>query len=340
MPPKRLTFFGLLVAVCGFLIWKLDRENRSTSVVLEHASEPLPGIGDRGPWPDRANGFWLTNTLVPREEILSGGPSRDGIPSIEEPKFVTPDEAVELADDQLVIGVEFDGVARAYPLRILVWHEIVNDRIGTNSFCVTYCPLCASCLVFDRRSEDGRELEFGVSGLLYQSDMLMYDRQTESLWSQLRRGAVSGPLIGSSLRHLPAEHLTFGAWRRRHPEGQVLSTDTGFDRQYGYMPYASYVSSDELSFPVKQLRRDLRNKEMVAGVMVGGQAFALVPARLEDGKAAELVHNGQKLLVRYDAQGRHLEVLREGTRDRVAHAPAYWFAWQAFYPDTLVWPVE
>jgi len=141
----------------------------------------------------RLNGFDVTDAIIPVKKIASGGPPRDGIPAINEAKFVNPAEAKFLDPDSRVLGVEIEGVAKAYPIAILNWHEIVNDRIGTQHLAVTYCPLCGTGMVFASNVGD-TALVFGVSGLLYNSDVLLYDRNTESLWSQLMRKAVSGPL--------------------------------------------------------------------------------------------------------------------------------------------------
>ncbi len=170
-------------------------------------------------------GFDVSNRSVPRHEMRSGGPGRDGIPSIDAPRFVSVSEADYMQDEDLVLSVTRGGETRVYPFRILVWHEIVNDRIGDEAFMVTYCPLCETAMVFDR-TVDRKLLEFGVSGLLYQSDVLMYDRETESLWSQLGMEAVSGPMRGRTLTWLPAQQMTWARWKTEYPEGRVLSMQT------------------------------------------------------------------------------------------------------------------
>jgi hypothetical protein len=158
------------------------------------------------------NGFDVSNAVIPTSEIRSGGPRREGIPAIDRPSFLRPSQVNYLSDDDLVVSVTLDGKTRAYPLRILVRHEIVNDQVGQSAFVVTYCPLCGTAMVFDR-SMGGRTRSFGVSGLLYQSDVLMYDRESESLFSQLAMKAIAGPFVGTSLEWLPSEHMTWGKWR-------------------------------------------------------------------------------------------------------------------------------
>ncbi len=279
--------------------------------------------------------FNMENAIIPVEEVLAGGPPRDGIPSIDRPKFVPPAQARYLEEDDLVVSVTHAGETRAYPLRILVWHEIVNDRIGELAINVSYCPLCGSAMVFDR-TIGGRTLEFGVSGLLFQSDVLMYDRQTESLWSQLGMMAVSGPAVGQKLILLTAEHMTWRAWREKYPAGLVLSTDTGHRRDYARQPYGDYQRSSRLMFPVRGKRRDLPIKEMVAGVVLDGVARAYPYSQLPDGREWEDRIGDQLVRLRYDRAARHLTITDE-KGEAVPHAPAYWFAWQAFYPATTVW---
>ena len=152
------------------------------------------------------NGFDLRNALVPVDEIHAGGPVRDGIPSIDEPKFIAAGDADFLRGGDDVLGIVRNGVARAYPIRIMNWHEIVNDEIAGERVAVTFCPLCGTGIAFAAESL-GRDLTFGVSGLLYNSDMLLYDRETESLWSQIKKQAITGPMKGHRLSALPLADL-------------------------------------------------------------------------------------------------------------------------------------
>ena len=192
---------------------------------------------------DRWNTDWTRHT-IDYDSILSGGPPRDGIPSVDEPKFISPDEAAEwLVDNEPVVFIELEGIARAYPLQILTWHEIVNDQIGSTPLIVTFCPLCNSALAFDRRVDD-RVFEFGTSGLLRNSDLIMYDRTTESLWQQFTGEGIVGELAGRQLTFIPSAIVSFADFRDAHPDGEVLSRDTGFGDQYatryGFNPYAGY----------------------------------------------------------------------------------------------------
>ena len=291
-------------------------------------------------WPAAAlNGFDLDNATVARDLIERGGPPRDGIPAIDRPRFVAAEQAEFLAPGDRVLGVSVAGQARAYPLRILNWHEIVNDRFGATHVLVTYCPLCGSGMVF-RVGEEGSPRRFGVSGLLYNSDMLLYDRRTESLWSQIEGRAISGPLVGTVLTQLPAWSTTWRAWRARHPDSLVLSRDTGHRRDYDRDPYAAYAETPGVWFPLAH--RDLRlgPKETVVGVRLGGVAKAYPFSALarSQGEVWDRV-GGRRLRVRFDREAASAEVLDEHGRP-LAATTLFWFAWAAFYPDTQVWRSE
>ena len=283
------------------------------------------------------NGFDLSNATIPQNEILPGGPPRDGIPAIDQPQFVKSSEVNFLRDEDRVLSIKIDKEVRAYPLRILAWHEIVNDRVGDHAIAVTYCPLAGAGLAFDRQVKD-RKLTFGVSGLLYQSDLVMYDRETESLWPQIAMKAASGPQAGAKLRWLPSEDMTWRAWREAHPDGKVLSPETGYTRDYASQAYASYERSREPMFPVKWSRPELPKKSWVIGVIVNGQAKAYV---LDDLKREPRVQDDvadQQIEIVYDPARRSAEIINKQNGAPVPFTMAYWFAWQAFYPKTeLFW---
>ncbi|MFU8892963.1 MAG: DUF3179 domain-containing protein, partial [Luteolibacter sp.] len=239
------------------------------------------------------NGFKLTDLLIKRDAIKSGGPPRDGIPSIDAPKYIAPGKADFMQDEDVVLSYTHDGTTRAYPLRVLVWHEIVNETINGKPILVTYCPLCGTAMIFDRKVGE-KVRSFGVSGLLYQSDVLMYDREDESLWSQLGMKAISGPLSGTELEWLPSEHLTWKAWKAKYPDGEVLSTDTGHRRNYGARAYANYFDSPNIMFPVPKHNEALPDKEWVVGVLADdGKAVAFPLAQLE--KHPEVKKDGVSL---------------------------------------------
>jgi hypothetical protein len=281
------------------------------------------------------NGFDLSNSIIDEKKILSGGPSKDGIPSIDNPQFIDAKDVNYLKDDDIIIGLSHNGIQKAYPTRILVWHEIANDTIDDLNVAVTYCPLCGTAMVFDR-DIDGKLRSFGVSGLLYQSDVLMYDRQTNSLWSQLAMKSVSGKSVGSELKWLPSQHLTWKAWKTKYPNSKVLSLNTGYNRNYNASPYGSYINSDSVMFPVPKNRDDLSEKTWVVGVIVDGVAKAYDVSKLPNKKELKDKIGKTKIIIKYDKETNHPTVTTED-RKEIASVLVYWFAWQAFYPNTEVW---
>ena len=190
----------------------------------------------------------FSKSLVDLSEIQSGGPPRDGIPPIDRPRFVSPDEASAWADDrEPVIVVTVNGWTKAYPLQILTWHEIVNDEVGGRPVSVTFCPLCNASIAFDRRL-DGRVLDFGTTGKLRLSDLIMYDRQTESWWQQFSGRAIVGEMSGKILNRIPASIVAFEDFKRAYPSAPVLSKQTGHVRAYGSNPYRGYDRVDDHPF--------------------------------------------------------------------------------------------
>lgn len=184
-------------------------------------------------------------------EIVSGGPPRDGIPPLDRPSFESVQQAAAwLAPLEPVVYLFLNGEARAYPLQILTWHEIVNDQVGATPVSVTFCPLCNTAIAFDRRLE-GRLLDFGTTGNLRRSDLVMWDRQTESWWQQVTGEAIVGALAGQRLAALPAHIVAWEEFRSAHPDGQVLSRETGFNRSYGVNPYVGYDRVDQPPFLFK-----------------------------------------------------------------------------------------
>jgi len=283
--------------------------------------------------PPRRNGFALEPSSVPVREILAGGPLRDGIPALDHPSHAGTDYDWE--DDERVVGVEWNGEARAYPLAILVWHELVNDTLGGRPILVSYCPLCGTALVFDRSIDASPEpRRFGVSGLLYRSDMLMYDHETESLWSQISAEAVTGPSLGRRLELLRASTLRWADWRARHPKTRVLTRNTGHARRYGTSPYGDYAESRQLLFPVPSDRR-YHPKMPTLGLRVAGGAARAYPAAevVKAGGQIEERFAGHPVRVAWDENRSVFEVTAPASLEVVE---GYWFAWAAFHPDTSV----
>jgi len=194
-------------------------------------------------WQNRVVPSEFPEPLIDLEELRSGGPPPDGIPPIDEPRFLNPGDVDFLEENEPVLSLDIDGDARAYPVQILTWHEIVNDTVGGIPVSVTYCPLCNSALALDRRvTIDGTDevLDFGTSGLLFNSSLVMYDRQTETLWSHFTGEALLGELTGIELEDFALSTVAWSVWRDANPDGLVLSKDTGFDRSYGRNPYPGY----------------------------------------------------------------------------------------------------
>jgi len=239
---------------------------------------------------------------VPLSEFASGGPGRDGIPPIDKPKFVSQESADEwLADNEPVLVVELGGQARAYPIQILMWHEVVNDELAGRPIAVTFCPLCNSSLVFDRRL-DGRELTFGTTGNLRNSDLVMWDRQTESWWQQLTGEAVVGELTDKRLRALASQTLSFKDFRESLPSGDVLSRDTGFERNYGDNPYEGYDTPDQQPFLFEgETDERLAAKERVAAVFIGDDAAVVPFSRLRKNPVASFDLAGTPVAVMFKA---------------------------------------
>jgi hypothetical protein len=221
---------------------------------------------------------------VPFEEIVSGGPPKDGIPAIDRPKFVGVREADRwLEDREPVVLVALDGVAKAYPLQILIQHEIVNDVVGQTPVTITYCPLCNTAISFDRRF-DGRLLDFGTTGRLRHSDLVMYDRQTETWWQQAIGEGIVGEYAGQRLTFVPSPLISWSTFKESYPDGQVLSRDTGYRRDYGRNPYAFY---DQGRGPWSQFffgRPDgrLPAMERVAAVEIDGESVAFAFSALSE----------------------------------------------------------
>lgn len=282
------------------------------------------------------NGFNLSRALVPVEQIRAGGPPRDGIPSIDEPRFIDPADADFLAPGDRVLGLVHNGVAKAFPTRILNWHEIVNDEFRGEPVVVSYCPLCGTGMAFSAEI-DGKDLDFGVSGLLYNSDLLLYDRYSLSLWSQIKREAVSGRYAGTRLEHLPASHTTWRDWRERHPDTLVLSRETGYNRDYSRVPYKGYEKSGRIYFPVANRDQRYHPKEKVIGLTLAGKTKAYPFAELA-GRETPFTDRvaGRAIMVHFDAENRTGRIL-DAEGSEIPSVIAYWFAWVAFNPDTIVY---
>jgi hypothetical protein len=282
--------------------------------------------------PKRLNGFVLEPGSIPVQEILRGGPARDAIPALDDPMLAEPGSD-EWSGDERVIGVVVNGEARAYPIALLVWHELVNDVVGGVPILVSYCPLCGTAMVYDRRL-DGRVRRFGVSGLLYNSDLLMFDRETESLWSQVIARAVTGPAAGERLELLRSRMLSWKAWKRENPDSRVLSRRTGHRRRYGASPYGNYAQSKSLYFPVDRDERYHPKLPTLGLRSATGAARAYPASEVEraGGRVSEMFQ-GARVTIHYDSSSQTFRASADASVDIIE---GYWFAWAAFHPETEV----
>ena len=232
-------------------------------------------------WRDRSAPDTIAAPLVDYDELRSGGPPPDGIPPIDTPKFLNAGDVDFLADSEPVLALEIDGDARAYPVQVMTWHEIVNDTVGGIPVSVTYCPLCNSALAYDRRVGD-QVLDFGTSGLLYNSSLVMYDRQTETLWSHFTGQGIIGELTGQQLTDFPLSTVSWGDWKQANPDGLVLSRDTGFSRDYGRNPYPGYDDVNGIPFLFEgDVDGQFTAMTRIVGVEQDGQAVGVPLVELE-----------------------------------------------------------
>ena len=239
----------------------------------------------------------LPRPLVDPAAIIAGGPPPDGIPAIDHPRFLRTTQVSFLSPSEPVLALQIGADARAYPVQILIWHEIVNDTVDGVPAAVTYCPLCNSAIAYDRRA-GGHVLSFGTSGKLYDSNLVMYDRQTQSLWVQFTGQAVAGVLTGHVLRPYPMQTVSWGQWRAGHPHGWVLSRDTGFQRDYGVNPYPGYdnINSRPLLFQGQVNGRYTAMTRLV-GVRLRGAAVAVLLSALRRRRVIDLTVAGQPVTV-------------------------------------------
>jgi hypothetical protein len=299
----------------------------------------------QGEWPNTD----FSKYSVEFDEIMSGGPPKDGIPAIDDPKFVSIGEVDHLADTEPVVGLIINGDARAYPLQVLMWHEIANDTVGGVPVTVTFCPLCNAVIVFDRRV-DGQVLDFGTTGKLRNSDLVMYDRQTESWWQQFLGECIVGEMTGKRLKVVPARLESYARFRARAPQGKVLVPINQGARSYGRNPYAGYdslsqpflyrgalptgiaplarvVSVGDEAWSLDYLRK-YRRVEVPGGIVITwepGQNSALDTSLIAQG-----VDVGNVVVQRKTANG----------LEDIPYGIDFAFAYHAFRPDAVIHHVE
>ncbi len=268
-------------------------------------------------------------------ELLNGGPPKDGIPSLDAPKFDTA-ETTTFGEETLVIGVMINGEAKAYPLNIMNWHEIVNDTVGGVNLTVSYCPLCDTIVAFERE-----ETTYGVSGKLYQSCLIMYNRADDTLYAQPWGLGVMGPEVNTSLVRVPVTKTTLGAWIDAHPDSQILSTETGYERDYQRYPYGSYYTDNRIIFEVRdQGERTLHPKAIVSYIW---EADDQTPHNQFSGSSAQFVHaelqqvsnqvvdfNGRSVQARWD-EALATVVVTEMDGTTIPSSTAFSFVYPAFF---------
>ena len=285
---------------------------------------------DEGEIKVTANGI---KYIIDPDKIISGGPPKDGIPSIDDPKFVSVEEADQwIQDNELVLALVYKDVKRVYPLQIMVWHEVVNDNIAGDPILITYCPLCGSGIAYERKIE-GETVEFGTSGKLFNSNLVMYDRKTDTYWQQIDGKAIVGELTGMELKEISVDTVVWRDWKKAHPDSEVLSQDTGFNRAYGRDPYGSYYEDSFLIFPVEGRDDRVHPKTVVFGIEIDGKFKAYGEEDLKKAGAIEDEFSGIKLKIERDAAG-IVKVTNLDTGEEVVKERDFWFAWYAFHPDT------
>ena len=277
-----------------------------------------------------------TKYLIHPSEIMSGGPPPDGIPSIDNPQFITVKEAdTWLSDDEIVVVYLGENTVRFYPFQVLVWHEIVNDTVDGYPLLITYCPLCGSAIAFER-TIDGDPVEFGTSGKLYNSNLVMYDRKTQTYWTQIGGRAIIGELTGTELTPVSIQTVKWGDWKRLYPDAEVLSRETGHSRSYGRDPYGGYYTQDYLMFPVENEDRRIHSKTVIYGITLNDvykaypEALVLVESVIRD------TVGGVEILIEVNRLG-GVTMKERSSGEEVVFERDFWFAWAAFHPDTLLY---
>ena len=326
--------------------------------------------GVSGQTGNQANdGEWL----IPQNQVRDGGPGKDGIPSIDNPRFSAIEAIDFLEDNDLVLVMRVDGEVHVYPHPILDWHEIINDDFGDKSVAITYCPLTGTAVGWNRVLE-GKKTTFGVSGLLYNSNLIPYDRETDSNWTQMGLVCVNGELIGTIPETYQLLETSWASAKKMFPDAMVVTDDTGFSRNYQQYPYGTYRTDNRLIFPVDERDETLHPKERVLGIIAdandvkayefqefktagliqdsfGGQSYVILGSQTDNYLMAYVASAGQEFMAitdpsdptilmednegnRWDIFGLAVSGPRQGDRLEGAEAfIGFWFSWAAFYPS-------
>ncbi|MBI2611701.1 DUF3179 domain-containing protein [Candidatus Gottesmanbacteria bacterium] len=274
----------------------------------------------------------LSKTSIDISKLISGGPGKDGIPAITNPKFVSIGEE-DVNSNSLGILLSLNEEERFYPYYVLTWHEVVNDKIGNKNFAVTFCPLCGSAIVFNREVE-GRILEFKVSGLLLESNLVMYDTQTESFWSQVRGEAIVGEYTGKKLEILPLQVISFAEASKKYPNAKILSKDTGYARDYSIDPYSGYGDTEETYFPISIKDKRFKTKEIMYVIPYGEKSIAFPQIKLKNNDTKKFTLDGKTFTIQ--RKGEEIIVLENNKQ-----LPGYfemWFSWATNHQHNgIVW---
>ncbi|MBL4694153.1 DUF3179 domain-containing protein [Candidatus Gracilibacteria bacterium] len=279
---------------------------------------------------------------VKKDNIKQGCSAQDCIPAINNPIFESMEQGNTWLDDEdTVFAINYNGIERAYAQRIMNWHEIVNDKFQDTYVAVTFCPLCGSALAFEREV-NGIITEFGVSGKLHNSDLIMYDRYEGNLWQQITGEAIVGPAArrDETLKQIPIITTNWGRWKKDHPNTEVLSLDTSYSRDYSRYPYGTYESDGELYFGVENLDETLQIKTEIYGLEINGESRAYTLEALQRDKIIIDTLGGENISLTYNDDGSVTLISLAGIDKSSEFNPPtrlFWFAWASFHPDTTIY---
>jgi hypothetical protein len=326
--PKLNSFTTtIILGIVGLIAFSLFSANGN--------AEPENSLGEQAAISDEIMETNGVKHLIDLDKVVDGGPGKDGVESIDEPKFVSINKANEFLDeDNSGIGLQLNGESRFYPYKILVQHQIVNDFIGQTPIVITYCPLSGVSVVFERTIDD-EVVEFGTSGKLLRSNMLMYNRNddvtNQSLWSQMAGEAVVGVHTGTKLRIVSSNTYKYSDWKEKYPEGKVLSIDTGFDKDYETDPYSDYYENNTIGFGASFSDDRLGQKEKIIGIKVENIKKAYDLEFLQVGQITDEVGES-KITITKNEIG---EIsISDTDGNPIQFVSSFWFAWLTTYPET------
>ncbi|MFH0890331.1 MAG: DUF3179 domain-containing protein [Candidatus Aenigmatarchaeota archaeon] len=315
------------------------------------------------------------NTLINISEIDVPLPE-GAIPALYNPKFITAANATYPEDKDMVIGINYNGVVKAYPVKMMNWHEVVNDYFNSKPVVITYCSLCRTAIAFDRRVL-GKSLTFAASGLLYNSNTIMVDNETRSYWIQMTGRSFMGGMIGDTLSVIPTDVTTWALWKQKYPNTLVMLSDTGFDRDYGYDPYGGYEESVAIWYDVQHNDSRLFTKDIVYGITFGVYSKAYPKTNVTSAGVINDVIGSEKVVILYDSELDSVRAFSSVLRSneltfelvngkitdketksvwnvdgeaiagpliseklkRVDATYGFWFVWAAFYPKTDLYKI-